>query len=192
MSAKDNIITLPNANLRTRSKKVGVINDDIMSLIGDMEAATLSWEDSREHEIGVALAAIQINSLLRIIIVRTDFDNKKDRTFNVLINPEITKLEGDMIEDYEGCLSIHNVYGKIPRYNKVKVKALNKHGKNIRITAEGFLARILQHEIDHTNGIVIIDHIKEKEEAFFILDDDGQLQSLDYNKDIKNNQDLWD
>lgn len=191
MANKDDIITLPNPHLRQRSKRVGVINDDVIKLIEEMEAATLDWEDSREHEVGVALAAIQIDKLTRVVVVRNNFDDKSDRTFIALINPEITKLEGEIEEDYEGCLSILNTYGKVPRHTKVRIKALDAAGRPIRITAEGFLARVLQHEIDHTNGIVFIDHIKDKKDAFYRLSDEGKLNQLDYDEHIKNNQDLW-
>jgi peptide deformylase len=188
---KDNIITLPNSHLRERSKKVGIINDEVKKLITDMEAATLSWEESRAHEVGVALAAIQVDTLLRVVVVRNNFDDKKDHTFTAFINPVITKFEGDVEEDFEGCLSVKNVYGKVPRHTRVKVKALDINGKEIRVSAEGFLARVFQHEIDHTNGIVFIDHIKDKPEAFYNLNDKGELDKLDYEKDIKNNKDLW-
>lgn len=191
MSTKDSIITLPNTSLRTRSKRVGVIDEAVKKLIADMESATLDWEDNREHEVGVALAAIQIDNKLRVVVVRNDFNNKSDRSFMTLINPEITKLEGEIEEDYEGCLSIIDTYGKVPRWNKIKVKALDNEGKPIRITAEGFLARVLQHEIDHTNGIVFIDHIKDKKDAFYRLNNEGKLENLDYDKEIKNNQVLW-
>lgn len=157
-----------------------------------MEAATLDWEDSRDHEVGVALAAIQVDSLLRVVIIRNNFDNKNDKTFQVYINPEITKYEGKQIEDYEGCLSIKNVYGLIKRYEKIRVKAIGIDGRTIRVTAKGFLARIFQHEIDHTNGIVFIDRIKEDRGAFFNLSDDGHLNALDYGSEIQNNADLWE
>lgn len=189
---KDDIIALPHASLRKRSKKVGLVDDTIKKLVADMEHATLDWEDSRKHEIGVALAAVQVNALLRVVVVRNDFDDKKDRTFQVFINPEIAKYEGDVVTDFEGCLSIKNVYGKVPRHTKVRVKALDINGKPFRITAEGFLARIFQHEIDHTNGKVFIDHIKNVPEAFYRLDDEGHLIKLDYDKDIKDNKDLWE
>lgn len=188
---KDDIIVLPNDHLRQRSKKVGLVTDKIQQLISDMEAATLDWEDSREHEVGVALAAVQIDSLLRVIVVRNNFDNKEDRSFNVFINPEVTKYEGELEEDYEGCLSVKDIYGKVPRHNKVRIKATDANGHEVRATLEGFLARVFQHEIDHTNGIVFIDHIKEKEDAFFRLEKDGQLTKLSYDKDIKDNNDLW-
>ena len=184
IKTRQDIIALPHALLRQRSKKVGVITDTIRQLIADMESATLDWEDHRKHEIGVALAAIQIAEPLRVVIIRCDFSNKSDRSFDVFINPKITKFEGELKEDFEGCLSIRDVYGKVARYEKVRISALDINGKPIRVTAEGFLARVFQHEIDHTNGIMFIDHIKDKPEAFYRLDDEGKLEKLDYEKDI--------
>lgn len=189
---KDSIITLPHHSLRQRSKKVGLISKEIEQLITDMEAATLDWEDSRAHEVGVALAAVQIDSLLRVVVVRNNFDDKKDRTFQVFINPEITKYEGKQIEDFEGCLSVKDLYGKVKRYEKVRIKAQDENGNPIRLTAEGFLARIFQHEIDHTNGIVFIDHIRDDKNAFFRLDAKGHLEPLDYETEVKTNSDLWE
>jgi peptide deformylase len=188
---KDDIITLPNSHLRKRSKKVGLITPEIKQLIADMEAATLDWEDNREHEVGVALAAVQVDQMLRLVVIRSNFDDKADRTFQVFINPEITKYEGELQEDYEGCLSVTDIYGKVPRYSKVRVKALNEHGKPVRVTAEGFLARVFQHEIDHTKGVMFIDHIKDNSEAFYHLGEDGHLEELDYEKDVKENSILW-
>lgn len=188
---KDSIITLPNPDLRKSSKKVSVITEEIKKVIQDMEAATLDWEKSRAHEVGVALAAVQIDKLIRVVVIRNNFDNKDDHTFSVFINPEITKYEGEIEEDFEGCLSVKDIYGKVPRYTRVRVKALDINGRSFRVTAEGFLARIFQHEIDHTKGIVFIDHIKEKEGAFFNLTDEGNLVQLDYEKDVRNNSILW-
>lgn len=188
---KSDIITLPNGHLRARSKKVGLISEDVKTLIQGMKEATLDWEDSRHHEVGVALAAIQVDQPLRIVIVRNNFDNKDDRSFSVFINPIVTKYEGEVVEDYEGCLSVPDIYGKVPRHNKVRIKALNEEGREVRLNAEGFLARVFQHEIDHTNGIVFIDHIKDNPDAFFKLKEDGHLQELDYEKDIKVSRILW-
>lgn len=185
------IITLPNEHLRERSRKVGLVSSDILDLISRMESATLDWEASREHEVGVALAAVQIDELYRVVVIRNDFDNKKDTGFTTYINPVITKYEGDIVEDYEGCLSIRDVYGKVPRHQKVRVKALDTEGNEFRVTAEGFLARVFQHEIDHTNGIVFIDHIKDTPDAFFTLDAGGHLVAKDYEKDIANNKELF-
>lgn len=189
---KDSIITLPHKSLRQRSKKVGLVSPEITQLINDMEAATLDWEDNRAHEVGVALAAVQINSLLRVVVIRNNFDDKKDRTFQVFINPEITKYEGKQTEDFEGCLSVKDLYGKVKRYEKVRIKALNENGQPIRLTAEGFLARVFQHEIDHTNGIVFIDHIKDDPTAFLRLDSQGHLEPLDYATEVQSNTGLWE
>lgn len=178
-SPKDSIITLPNSHLGHRSKRVGIINSGIKNLINDMQAALLDWESSREHEVGVALAAIQIDRAVRVVIIRNDFNNKDDHSYTAFINPKITKYEGDIVEDFEGCLSVKDIYGKVPRHTKVRVKAQDIHGKEFRITAEGFLARTLQHEIDHTNGILFVDHIKDSKEAFFRLNDKGELEQLD-------------
>ena len=188
---KDDIIALPNPHLRQKSQRVGLVTDEVKQVIADMEAATISWDQSREHEVGVALAAVQIDRLYKIVVVRNNYDDKSDHTFTTFINPEIVKTEGKLVEDYEGCLSVPNVYGKVARYEKVKVKALDVQGREFRVTAEGFLARIFQHEIDHTNGIVFIDHIKDNESAFFELKSDGKLSELDYTSVI-NNKDLWE
>jgi len=188
---RDDIITLPNKHLRQSSRRVGTISSGIKDLVKDMQAVTLEWEDTREHEVGVALAAVQVDKMLRIIVIRNDFNNKEDRSFTVYVNPSITKYEGAVEEDYEGCLSLPDIYGRVKRYDKVQVRALDINGREQRITAEGFLARVFQHEIDHTNGIVFIDHIKDASEAFFKLNDEGKLEPLDYEKDIRNNSVLW-
>lgn len=191
MSKKEDIITLPNKHLRQPSKRVGIVTDEIKKVIADMKAATLDWEASRKHEVGVALAAIQIDVKLRIVIIRENIDDKDNHNFQVFINPEITKLEGDIVEDYEGCLSIKDIYGLVPRHSKVRVRATNIHGKPFTLKLDGFLARVMQHEIDHTKGTVFIDHIRDNHEAFYRLENDGKLTSLDYDKDIKNNRILW-
>lgn len=189
---KDDIITLPQTNLRQRSQKVSIVTPEIEQLVQDMQDATLDWESSRAHEVGVALAAVQVNKLKRVVVVRNDFNDKDDHTFTVFINPVITKYEGKLVDDYEGCLSVRNVYGMVPRYEKVKVKAMDLNGKEFRVTADGFLARIFQHEIDHTNGIVFLDHIREDSEAFYQLTDKGELVKLDYASEIKDNPELWE
>lgn len=182
MSAKDKIIRLPNDHLYERSKKVGMVTPEIKRVIDDMEAATLDWEAHREHELGVALAAVQIDKHLRIVIIRNDFENKDDKSFSVFINPEIVKLEGEIEEDFEGCLSVTDVYGKVPRFTKVRIRAVNEKGQTVRVRAEGFLARVFQHEIDHTNGVMFVDHIKDNPSAFYRLTEDGKLEKLAYDK----------
>lgn len=189
---KEAIITLPNPHLRTKSQRVHVVTDDTRKLIKDMTDASLDWEDSRPHEISAALAAVQVDYMERVVIIRSDFDDKEVREFVPLINPEIVKYEGELITDYEGCLSVNGFYGKVPRHSKIRVKALDTEGNEVRFKADGFLARVIQHEIDHTNGIVFIDHIKDQKDAFYKLDDKGELQPLSYDEYIKDNSILWD
>jgi len=189
---KEDIISLPNPHLREKSLKVVAIDDATLTLVKEMTDAALDWEASRPHEISAALAAVQVDRLDRVVIVRSDFDDKESREFTPLINPEIVKYEGQVVADYEGCLSVKDVYGKVKRHTKVRVKALDTEGNEIRFKAEGFLARVIQHEIDHTKGIVFIDHIKDDPKAFYTLDDKGELQKLDYHEHIENNRILWD
>lgn len=189
---KEDIITLPNPSLRQASTRVTVIDDETLDLIKEMTAAALDWEASRPHEISAALAAVQVDRHSRVVIVRSDFDDKESREFTALINPEIVKYEGKVIADYEGCLSVKDVYGKVPRHDKIRVKALDTEGNEVRFKAEGFLARVIQHEIDHTRGTVFIDHIKDDPSAFYTLDEKGELQKLDYHEHIENNRILWD
>ncbi|MGH7218675.1 MAG: peptide deformylase [Candidatus Microsaccharimonas sp.] len=189
---KDDIITLPNPHLREKSAKVQAIDDATLQLVKDMTDAALDWEASRPHEISAALAAVQIDALSRVVIIRSDFEDKGSNDFTTLINPEIVKYEGNLVEDYEGCLSVKSVYGKVPRYSKIRVRAINLEGQEVRFKADGFLARVIQHEIDHTNGIVFIDHIKESEQAFYRLDERGELEPLDYATHVKDNSILWD
>jgi peptide deformylase len=189
---KDDIITLPNEHLRQKSEKVREINENTLNLVQEMTDAAVDWEASRPHEISAALAAIQIDALQRVVIIRSDFDDKENNDFTALINPEIVKYEGEIVEDYEGCLSVKDIYGKVPRYNKIRVKALDIDGQEVRFKADGFLARVIQHEIDHTNGIVFIDHIKDSPKAFYRLDAKGELEPLSYDEHIKDNSILWD
>lgn len=180
-----NIITLPNDHLRQRSQRITQIDADTRQIISDMIAATLDWEAHRPNEVAVALAAIQIDKPVRIVIIRADFDNKENKNFQVLINPEITKYEGEIITDYEGCLSVKDVYGKVPRYSKVRGRAIDINGNRIKIkSTDPFLSRVLQHEVDHTNGICFVDHIAHDQDAFSVLTKSGDLVACPYSKVI--------
>lgn len=178
---KDDIITLPHPSLRQRSRRIHVITDETRDLINEMKSATLDWEDSRPHEVAVALAAVQIDRLERIVIVRADFDDKHNKEFVTLINPEIIKTEGEpTVIQPEGCLSVRDLYGSVPRYPKIRVKAIDESGREVRIRAEGFLSMLLQHEIDHTNGICFVDHIRDQKDAFYTLTAKGELEPVTY------------
>ena len=137
------------------------------------------------------MAAPQMGVLKRIIIVRDDMENKEKASFTALINPEIIRTEGKIKRDYEGCLSVPSIYGMVPRATKVKVKAMLEDGTEVRIKAEDELARTLLHEIDHLNGVLFIDHIRDDEDAFYEMNDKGDLVPADYDKKIRDNKELW-
>ena len=186
------IITTPDPRLRERSTKVSAIDDETLDIIADMRKLSLDWEKEHPYELSAAMAAPQMGVLKRIIIIRDDMENKKNATFTALINPEVIKTEGKTITDYEGCLSVPSIYGKVPRASKVKVKAMLEDGTEVRIKASDELARTLLHEIDHLNGILFIDHIRDEEGAFYRMNEKGDLEPIkDYEKEIKNNKDLW-
>lgn len=189
---KEDIITLPDPRLRQKAEKVYSVTDDIKQIIDNMISVELDWEKSRPHEVSAALAAPQIGIMKRIIIVRSDFEDKNAQDFTALINPEIVKLEGKIVKDFEGCLSVPDIYGEVPRHDKARIKAMDINGNEVRFKTEGFLSRTIQHEIDHVNGIVFIDHIRDEKKAFYKLDEKGELQPLDYDQDIKNRSILWD
>lgn len=193
MTKKDipSIVTTPDPRLRQKSDKVHQIDDETKRIIDEMIASSLAWEEEHEFELSAAMAAPQLGYNKRIIVVREDMSNKDNATFVPLINPVVIKTEGKIIEDYEGCLSVPSVYGKVGRPYKARIKAVTENGEEVRLKATGFLARTLLHEIDHLDGVLFIDHIKDQTDAFYKLNDKGDLEPLDYDKYIKNNKDLF-
>lgn len=171
------IISVPNSILRKRSKKVAVIDKNTKSLAEQMQAEALKWEKNRPHETGVAMAAVQIGTPMRVIIVRRNEDKaSKPATFDTYINPKIIRMEGTLTTETEGCLSVPDLYGAVPRYSKVKIKAIDLNGRELRIKAEGFMARILQHEIDHLEGKLFTDRMTKK--SFYKINREGELIPL--------------
>lgn len=186
------IITTPDKRLREPSEKVRQIDDDVLKIIADMRKLSLEWEAKHPYELSAAMAAPQMGVNKRIIIIRDDMEDKKNAHFTAFIDPEVTKTEGKTVTDYEGCLSVPKIYGMVPRPFKVRVKAKLEDGKEVRIKATGELARTLLHEIDHLNGVLFIDHIKNKSDAFYYMDNKGELKPIkDYEKEILGNDKLW-
>ena len=186
------IITTPDGRLREKSEKVRKIDDEIRGIIADMRKLSLDWEAEHPYELSAAMAAPQMGVLKRIIIIRDDMEDKKNASFTALINPEVIRTEGRVKRDYEGCLSVPSIYGMVPRATKVKVKAMLEDGTEVRIKATDELARTLLHEIDHLNGVLFIDHIRDEEDAFYKMNDKGDLIPVeDYEKEIRDNDELW-
>ena len=186
------IITTPDPRLRARSAKVREITPEVKQIIADMTESSLDWDQKHPYELSAAMAAPQRGVNQRSLIVRDDLDNKDVNTFTALINPEVIRTEGKTVKDYEGCLSVPEIYGMVARPDKVKIKATLEDGTEVRLKAAGYLARTLQHEIDHLNGILFIDHIRDDDNAFYRMSDKGDLEPItDYENEIKNNPDLW-
>jgi peptide deformylase len=148
------IVTEPAEVLRKKAKPVTKVNAAIRQLLDDMA-------DTMYKAPGVGLAAPQVGVSKRIIVI----DPHDDETgLFQLVNPEITHGEGS-VWGTEGCLSIPGMVGDVLRYEKVKVTALDRNGRKIWIEAEGWLARIFQHEIDHLDGIMYTDKCKNYRES---------------------------
>ncbi len=137
------IVTVPEEVLRQKAKPVNKINAGVLRLLDNMKDTMYAYD-------GVGLAAPQIGVSKRVIVVDID-----DSCYE-LINPEITAAEGEE-SGTEGCLSIPNVVGVVNRAKQVKVKAKNREGEDVNIIASDLLARALQHEIDHLNGVLFTD-----------------------------------
>ncbi len=148
-----NIVTLPDPVLKRKARAVSQFDKNLHSLIDDM------LETMREAP-GVGLAAPQIGLSERIVVIeyfeKQEDEEKEDAPKKVwaVINPEIVKASPETMMGVEGCLSIPGLVGEVERHTEVHVKALNRHGKPMRIKAKGWLARIFQHEIDHLNGVL--------------------------------------
>lgn len=159
------IIKYPNPLLAQKSKKIGIIDDSIKKLAADMAETMQSYGD--DHETGVAIAAVQVGVPLRMTVI------KEEDNYFTLINPEIIKGSKEGLIDMEGCMSVPKKYGKVKRYEKVKVRGLDLKGRKLEIKAEGMMARILQHEIDHMDGKLFLSHVQEKD--IYHLDKEGKL-----------------
>jgi len=152
MSVRE-IIILPDKRLRLVSKPVGKLDADTRKLIDDMFATMYAAP-------GIGLAAIQVGEPKRIITLDLA---KKDQAKEprVIINPEVLWSSDEKAKYEEGCLSIPEYYEEVERPAAVKVKYLDVDGKAQEIEANGLLATVLQHEIDHLNGVLFIDHISK-------------------------------
>jgi peptide deformylase len=144
------IITYPDPILAKKAEPVVNIDGNIQDLIDNM--STLMYQAS-----GIGLAANQVGVTKRIIIFDLNY-KEKGKDLTVLINPTIVLAE-DKIVSEEGCLSVPDFQGKIPRTKYLKVHGVDRHGKPIDIDAEDLLAICIQHEIDHIDGTLILDHV---------------------------------
>ncbi len=141
----------PDPILREKCRPVEEIDDQVLRLIADMI-------ETVHGAPGVGLAAPQVGETLRIVVIDISLGEDPDQ-LHVLINPEVELGEGEEVEMEEGCLSLPEIFEKLKRPGRVRVRALNLKGKEILLDAEGRLSRVLQHEIEHLDGKLLLDRL---------------------------------
>jgi len=151
----------PDPILRQKSRRVEKWDDDLQRLIQDMM-------DTLDAVPGLGLAAVQVGAPVSLFIYDADLSSESPvKNYSVFINPEIIYEEGE-VKGEEGCLSVPDYREFVVRAEIVKVKGYDRDGKGIEITAEGLLARVFQHEIDHTNGVLFIDRLSSLKRGLFL------------------------
>ncbi len=156
------VLKEPNDILHTKCAQIDEITDEIKQLTKDL----LDTARAAKNPEAAGLAAPQINVLKRMCVVRRFSRDKGDPEIirvkdYVLINPELLKTSKELSGMWEGCLSIPQKYAYVERADKVKVKAMDENGKEVKINASGFFAKVIQHEIDHLDGILMTERTKE-------------------------------
>jgi peptide deformylase len=142
--------------LRMQSQPVSqelLASPSTQKLIDDMMETMVEYS-------GVGLAAPQVHESLQIAVIESH-GSRGEIPMTVLVNPDVTVVDEETIDDWEGCLSIPDLRGPVPRWKKLRVDAFDRNGKKIRFTAEGFFARVVQHEFDHLMGKVYLDRMRD-------------------------------
>jgi peptide deformylase len=165
--------------LRSRAQAIDpteIRSPRIQTLIDDM------FETMTEYQ-GVGLAAPQVHESLRLFVAgfaptrdEEDVEDEERVPLIALINPEITPVGDATVEDWEGCLSIPDIRGRVPRARQIVVKAYDRRGKRIELRAGGFTARVIQHETDHLDGVLFFDRMRSLQSLTF-LDEFGRYWS---------------
>jgi len=152
------ILTFPNPILRQKARKITQFDDELKKLAADMA-------ETMYDAPGVGLAANQIGVLQQIVVVDTSED-KNEKKYIVLINPEISECEGSVVDE-EGCLSVLEYTSNVKRFTKIHMKARDLDGNTVEFDAKDRFARILQHETDHLQGILFIDRISALKRSLY-------------------------
>ena len=163
------IRTVPDPILRRKSRKIREVDDAIRELAHDMVATM--YEAG-----GVGLAAPQVGELKRLIVLQLP----EEEEARILINPEITRRDGER-EVEEGCLSVPGYLGTIMRSERVKARAISESGAKLRLVADQIFAQALEHEVDHLDGILYLDHLKSHED----LVDLSKLEEAEHQHDFE-------
>ncbi len=157
-----------------RLEKADIRSVAIQKLIDDM------IETMREYH-GVGLAAPQVHEAVRVFVAALDAGEEDAPQVETLaiINPEITVIGSDVVEDWEGCLSIPDIRGRVPRAREIAVRAMDRRGDRIELHAHDFHARVIQHETDHLDGVLFFDRMKSFESLTF-LDEYSRYWNKDF------------
>jgi peptide deformylase len=158
------LVTMDNPVLHQKARKVRAISDSIQKLIDDMI-------DTMRDTGGVGLAAPQVGVPLQVVVIEMP-----EEEVITLINPELVKSSGEL-EVVEGCLSLPGYKGEIRRCESVTVKGRDRYGKQVRVKGDGLLGHALQHELDHVNGIVYLDHLESRDKLSKIEPGDEEVPS---------------
>lgn len=154
------IIEYPDPILRQKGKMVEKWDDDLQRLIKDMM-------DTLDEVPGLGLAAVQVGVPVQMFVYDYKLGQEAKNHYAVLINPEIVFMDGEIKEE-EGCLSIPDYRDYVVRAAAVNVRGFDKDGASVEISGDGLLARMLQHEIDHLNGILFIDRLSSLKKSLFL------------------------
>jgi peptide deformylase len=150
--------------LRQRTRPVDkheIRSPEFQKLIDDMV-------ETMEEYAGIGLAAPQVHETRRVFVAVLDPEGRGEGEPVALINPEITALGSELVEGWEGCLSIPDIRGRVPRSPHIKVSALNREGKRVEIEAHDFPARVIQHETDHLDGVLFFDRMRSFDSLTFL------------------------
>ena len=169
--AKKQILTIPDPLLRKVSEPVTSVNTEVKNLMDDMLETMYAAP-------GIGLAAVQVGVLKRIIVIDLSKDGqKKDPLF--IVNPQITFKSDELISYEEGCLSIPNQFAEVKRPISCKVNFLDYDGKKREINADGLLATCIQHEVDHLNGVLFIDHLSKLKKDLILKKTKKLIKEID-------------
>jgi len=169
--SKKKILTVPDVMLRKVSAPVITVDKEIKKLMDDMLETMYAAP-------GIGLAAVQVGVLKRVIVIDLSKEDEK-KTPLFIVNPEIIFKSNDLVSYEEGCLSIPNQFAEVKRPSSCKISFLDYNGKKKEMHAEGLLATCIQHEIDHLNGILFIDHLSKLKKDLILKKTKKQKKEID-------------
>ncbi|MEW6519538.1 MAG: peptide deformylase [Thermodesulfobacteriota bacterium] len=173
------IIKYPHPLLRKKASPITEFNDELRQLVADMAETMYAAP-------GVGLAANQIGVLLQIVVIDVSPREEKNKLIP-LINPEILEGEGSVIDE-EGCLSVVDYAANVERFSHIRVRARDLDGREVEFTADGWFARVIQHEVDHLDGKLFIDHLSSLKRALYKKKRKKQLLMEEQERAAKNDQ----